>query len=98
MLRAQELLKIQEERPDRNEAFIRKQKEILKKSKRSAFIRNCFSRFVPEKLRAKRRNQIKEKGGWKRKKEFFEELTRLQQPHQHTSPIDAASSSKQNDC
>lgn len=78
VLVAQELLKIQEERPVRDEALIQKRKEILERRIRAAFIRDHFSKLIPEKLRTKRRNQIKKKEGWKHKEEFFEELVQLQ--------------------
>lgn len=79
VLSAQERLKIQEERPVRNEVLIQKRRNLLKRYKRVEFIYHHFYRYLPEKIRLKRRDAIREKQGWKHKEAFFEEYMKKQE-------------------
>lgn len=71
----QDTIQMLEEMPVRDELAIQRMKNNLKmterRSNREQFMHKCLWRFVPEKLRAKRRERMSRKAGWKTEEEFF---------------------------
>lgn len=71
----QDTIRVLEEMPIRDEAAIQRLKhelkEKVKKKNREVFIHEHLWKYVPEKLRAKRRELRNKKAGWKTEEEFF---------------------------
>ena len=66
-----ERLKILEEMPVRDEEAIQRVKGWLEQDTRKKFMHEHFWRFIPKKIRQKRRSYLRKKAGWKTKEEFF---------------------------
>lgn len=71
----QDTIRMLEEMPVRDEMAIQRMKHNLKvaarREYREQFMHRCLWRYVPEKLRVKRRERMYRKAGWKTEEEFF---------------------------
>ena len=66
-----EKLRILEDMPVRDEEAIQRLKETLSQKNRQEFMHQHLWKYVPEKLRMKRRERMRKKDGWKTEEEFF---------------------------
>lgn len=66
-----EKLKLMENRLVRDEEAIEKIKEIIARAKRNEFMHHYLWRFIPKKLRERRRMIKDRQAGWKSEEEFF---------------------------
>lgn len=71
MLSYQETIKILEELPVRDEEAIRRRKEKKMTADRRTFMHQHLWKYVPKKLREKRRELMRKKAGWKTEEEMF---------------------------
>lgn len=70
----EELLRIHEEMGDTDEEKVLWLKEKLKHDSYRTLFHQFFSRFVPERIRRKRWERLREAKGWKRKDAFFTDI------------------------
>lgn len=71
---AQELLRIHEDMPNRDEQTIQMLKaEVASYDAAGLALKRALARLIPKKLRAKRRNRIRRAAGWRTKEEFMAE-------------------------
>ncbi|MGN0715103.1 MAG: glycosyltransferase family 2 protein [Anaerovoracaceae bacterium] len=67
----QDKIQILEDMPVRDEEAIQRLKETLSQKYRQEFMHQHLWKYVPEKLRMKRRERMRKKAGWKTEEEFF---------------------------
>ena len=67
----QDRLRILEDMPDRDETAIQRMKAKIKKRTRDEWLHRHVFRYIPKKLRLKRRMQMNRTAGWKTEEEFF---------------------------
>lgn len=66
-----EKLSILEDMPVRDEESIKRIKQIIRKKKLEEFLHQHIFRYIPPKLRMKRRLKMRKKAGWKSAEEMF---------------------------
>ena len=67
-------IQILEDMPVRDEETIQGLKKTIKRMQWSEFMHKAFFRFIPEKLRRRRRRRLARKAGWKTAEEIFAQI------------------------